>query len=201
MNGAGWSEVLRSVCLFGKGCEKIKILFLFMGKTAIIYFSLFCAEMQSAMDGGTIMTRTTAREITMHLIYELEYHDELPEELLEAVFNDNYYPRLAEETELYQEKPNAKQMKYIEDCVRGVYVKRQELDDVVERYAVGWKITRISKVSLAVLRLAIYEILYVEDAPTGAVINEAVEIARRYEEEDKVAFINGILGSFARERE
>ena len=144
------------------------------------------------------MTRTTAREIAMHLIYELEYHEELPEELLQAVFSDQYYPRLAEETELYQEKPNAKQMQYIENCVRGVYVKKPEIDAVIEQYAVGWKISRISKVSLAVLRLAIYEILYVEDAPTGAVINEAVEIARRYEEEDKVAFINGILGSFAR---
>ena len=144
------------------------------------------------------MTRTTAREIAMHLIYELEYHEELPEELLQAVFSDQYYPRLAEETELYQEKPNAKQMRYIEACVRGVYVKKPEIDAVIEQYAVGWKISRISKVSLAVLRLAIYEILYVDDAPTGAVINEAVEIARRYEEEDKVAFINGILGSFAR---
>ena len=108
---------------------------------------------------------------------------------------------LAEETDLYQEKPNAKQLAYIEDCVRGVYVKKQEIDQIIETYAVGWKVSRISKVSLAVLRLAIYEIRYVEDAPTGAVINEAVEIARRYEEEDKVSFINGILGSFARSRE
>ena len=64
------------------------------------------------------MTRTTAREIAMHLIYELDYHDELPEELLQAVFSDHYYPRLAEETDLYQEKPNAKQMQYIENLVR-----------------------------------------------------------------------------------
>lgn len=144
------------------------------------------------------MTRTTAREIAMHLIYELDFHDELPEELLQAVFSDQYFPRLAEETELYQEKPNAKQMQYIENCLRGVYVKKPELDAMIEEYAVGWKVSRISKVSLAVLRLAIYEILYVEDAPTGAVINEAVEIARRYEEEDKVSFINGVLGSFVR---
>ncbi len=146
------------------------------------------------------MTRTTAREIAMHLVYEMDYHDELPEELIEAVFSDGYYPRLAEETDLYQEKPNEKQMKYITECVRGVYVKRQDIDAIIERYAVGWKVSRISKVSLAVLRLAIYEILYVEDAPTGAVINEAVEIARRYEEEDKVSFINGVLGSFARDQ-
>jgi N utilization substance protein B len=147
------------------------------------------------------MTRTTAREIAMHLIYEMEYHDELPEELFEKVFEENYYPRLAEETDLYQEKPNAKQLQYIEDCVRGVYVKKQEIDQIIETYAVGWKVSRISKVSLAVLRLAIYEIMNVEDAPTGAVINEAVEIARRYEEEDKVSFINGILGSYARAQE
>ena len=146
------------------------------------------------------MTRTTAREIAMHLIFEMEYHEELPEELLEAVFSDQYYPRLAEEADLYQEKPNAKQLAYITQCVTGVYAKKPELDGVIETYAVGWKIPRISKVSLAVLRLAIFEILYVEDAPTGAVINEAVEIARRYEEEDKISFINGILGSFVRDR-
>ena len=146
------------------------------------------------------MTRTTAREIAMHLIFEMEYHEELPEELLEAVFSDQYYPRLAEEADLYQEKPNAKQMAYITKCVTGVYAKKAELDSVIETYAVGWKIPRISKVSLAVLRLAIFEILYVEDAPAGAVINEAVEIARRYEEEDKISFINGILGSFVRDR-
>lgn len=134
----------------------------------------------------------------MHLIYEMDYHEDLPEEIIMKVFEENYYPRLAEESDLYQEKPNQKQMKYIEDCLRGVYVKKQEIDAIIEEYAVGWKVSRISKVSLAVLRLAIYEIMYVEDAPTGAVINEAVEIARRYEEEDKVSFINGILGSFAR---
>ena len=144
------------------------------------------------------MTRSTAREIAMHLIYEMSYHEETPEELLRAVFDEGYYPKLAEESELYRDKPNAKQMRYIEDCVRGVCAKQEEIDGIIQQYAVGWKLSRISKVSLAVLRLAVYEILYVEDAPTGVVINEAVEIARRYEEEEKVSFINGILGSFAR---
>ena len=144
------------------------------------------------------MTRGNAREIAMHLIYEMEFHRETPEALLDAVFSEGYYPRLAEESDLYQDKPNEKQMKYIRACVQGVYEKQPEIDGIIERYAVGWKLSRISKVSLAVLRLAIYEILYVEDAPTGVVINEAVEIARRYEEEEKVSFINGILGSFVR---
>lgn len=146
------------------------------------------------------MTRTTAREIAMHLVYELEFQDDLPEELMDKVFHEDYYPHLAEETDLYQEKPNAKQQAYIAQCVHGVYLKKQEIDGIIEKYAVGWKVSRISKVSLAVLRLSIYEILHVEDAPAGAVINEAVEIARRYEEEDKVSFINGILGSFVRDQ-
>ena len=146
------------------------------------------------------MTRSTAREIAMHLIYEMEYHQESPEELMEKVFSEGYYPRLAEESDLYQDRPNAKQMEYIRGCVQGVADHREEIDGIIEQYAVGWKLGRISKVSLAVLRLAVYEILYVEDAPTGAVINEAVEIARRYEEEEKVSFINGILGAFARDR-
>ena len=146
------------------------------------------------------MTRTTAREIAMHLIYEMEYHDELPEELFQKVFQEDYYPRLAEETDLYQEKPNAKQLAYIEDCVRGVYVKKQEIDQIIETYAVGWKVSRISKVSLAVLRLAIYEILYVEDAPTGAVINEAVELTKKYGADEDYQFVNGLLGAVAREQ-
>ena len=144
------------------------------------------------------MTRSNAREIAMHLVFELDYHDELPEELFQQVFHENYFPRLAEETDLYQDMPDEKQMNYIQDCVRGVYVKKAEIDSIIETYAIGWKVARISKVSLAVLRLAIYEIQYVEDAPAGAVINEALEIARRYEEEDKVSFINGILGSYVR---
>ena len=147
------------------------------------------------------MTRSNAREIAMHLIYEMDYHQEPPQELLSQVFASGYYPRLAEESELYKDKPNAKQMGYIEGCVTGVAEHKPEIDATIERYAVGWKLGRISKVSLAVLRLAIYEILHVEDAPTGVVINEAVEIARRYEEEEKVSFINGILGSFARDLE
>ncbi len=145
------------------------------------------------------MTRSNAREIAMHLIFEMDYHGDLtPEEMIKSVFDKDYYPRLAVESDLYQDKPNEKQMKYIEQCVCGVYANKSEIDGIIDKYAVGWKLNRISKVSLAVLRLAVFEILYVEDAPTGVVINEAVEIARRYEEEDKVSFINGILGSFAR---
>ena len=144
------------------------------------------------------MTRTNARELAMHLVYQMDYHDELPEELLEREYKPDDYPSRSAESELYSEKPDAKQKEYIDYCVRGVYAYKSEIDGIIEKYAKGWKVSRISKVSLAVLRLAIFEILHVEDAPAGAVINEAVEIARRYEEEEKVSFINGILGAFVR---
>ena len=80
-----------------------------------------------------------------------------------------------------------------------VFDKREELDAVIERYARGWKPERISRTALAVLRCAICEILYLEDVPVGAAINEAVELDKYYDEPETTAFVNGILGAFVRE--
>ena len=76
--------------------------------------------------------------------------------------------------------------------------KREELDSYIERYARGWKPERISRTALAVLRCAICEILYMEDIPNAAAINEAVELDKKYDEPDTVAFVNGVLGGFMR---
>jgi N utilization substance protein B len=73
-----------------------------------------------------------------------------------------------------------------------------ELDAYIERYALGWKFARIPRTATAIMRICMYEILYMPDIPNRAAINEAVEIAKKYEEEKTVAFINGILGSFIR---
>lgn len=78
------------------------------------------------------------------------------------------------------------------------YEKLPEIDAVIEQYAIGWKIERLSKVTLSVLRLAICEILYVDSIPHGVSANEAVELAKKYATADDAAFINGILGSFIR---
>lgn len=74
-----------------------------------------------------------------------------------------------------------------------------EIDAVIEKYSVGWRINRISKVSLAVLRLAICEILFYDDIPVGVSINEAVELCKKYASEDEYSFVNGILGSLSKE--
>ena len=75
---------------------------------------------------------------------------------------------------------------------------RQELDATISEFSVGWKLSRISRFAKAALRLAIYEILHVDDVPTGVAINECLELIRKYEDEEIVGFVNGILGSFAR---
>ena len=73
--------------------------------------------------------------------------------------------------------------------------------DRIRKYSIGWDISRISKLARCILRLAIFEILYVEDVPTGVAVSEAVRIAKKYNGDDTGAFVNGILGSFARSLE
>ena len=76
--------------------------------------------------------------------------------------------------------------------------RQQELDETIAAYSKGWKISRMSRMTVAVLRLAIYEMRYVEDVPVGVAINEAVELAKVYDTDEAAAFINGVLGSVAR---
>ncbi len=145
------------------------------------------------------MTRTNARELAVHLIYELNATGASPDEALSLRFSKDYYSTLESENELYSERPNEKQLTYIKETVAGVAGRREELESFIRKYAIGWRIERISRLALAIMELAIYEILYVGDVPTSAAISEAVELTRRYEDEDVVSFVNGVLGSFARE--
>ena len=80
------------------------------------------------------------------------------------------------------------------------YDKKEEIDAVIEKYLKGWKIGRLPKVNLAVLRLAVYEIMFEESVPDSAAVNEAVELAKKYSGDDDYSFINGVLGSFLREK-
>ena len=83
---------------------------------------------------------------------------------------------------------------------RGVCDRQQELDGYLAKYSVAWNVSRISRLARAVMELAMYEALYVEDVPMNVAINEAVKLTQKYEEQETVAFVNGILGSFSRER-
>lgn len=145
------------------------------------------------------MTRSNAREIAVHLVYEMELRGLSADELFEMVLTQECFQERKEETELYAEFPNEKQRSYIERLARGVYEHRVELDHYISRLAIGWKLARLPRVAVAVLRTAMYEIMYMPDIPNAAAVNEAVEIAKNYEDAEVVSFINGILGTFIRQ--
>ena len=145
------------------------------------------------------MTRNTAREIAVHLSYEMNFTNQSIQQLLDSRLTTEAFSSLGEEDELYRELPNAKQAAYIRRLVSGVAEHAAELDAYIAKYAVGWSFSRIPLVASAIMRVSMYEILYMPDIPNGAAINEAVEIAKKYETPEMVKFINGILGSFVRQ--
>lgn len=145
------------------------------------------------------MIRSTAREIAIRLSYELSFTSLTTEELLNQTLTAEYFNNLAAEDALYAELPNEKQDQYIRKLVCGVAEHAAELDSYIEKYAVGWKFERIPLVASAIMRVSMYEMLYMPEIPNGAAINEAVEIAKKYEDEKVVSFMNGILGSFVRQ--
>ena len=139
------------------------------------------------------MTRSTAREIAVHLIFSLGFGTQSAEEVLDSELTRERFEELGGESQLYAQFPNEKQERYIRDLVRGVFAHGPELDDYIARYAVGWSFARIPRMAAAM-----YEILYMQDIPNAAAIDAAVEMTKKYEPQEVAAFVNGILGTFVR---
>ena len=144
------------------------------------------------------MTRTAAREIAVHFTFELGFTGQTAEALLAQAMNRTTFASIGEEEPLYSEYPNETQRAYLSALVKGVYEHAPELDEYISRYAIGWNFARLNRVAVAIMRVAMYEILYMQDIPNAAAINEAVELTKHYEEPEVVSFVNGILGSFVR---
>ena len=123
---------------------------------------------------------------------------EEPEEVVALRLNKEYYAKLSAENEIYTERPSRKQLQYIDAVVSGVANREEELNQQIQQYSIGWNISRISRLTRAVLQLALYEIIYVEDVPAGVAVSEAVRLAMKYDGDDTGSFVNGILGSFVR---
>ena len=134
-----------------------------------------------------IMNRSEIREEAFKLIYSLEIQKKEP---------------IEEQIELYIQSNginNKKAIEYIEDAVNGIEKNKEVITEKIEKnLKQDWKIDRISKVNLAILKLAIYEIKY-KDIPFKVVINEAVELAKKYGEDNSKNFVNGILASIVKE--
>ena len=133
------------------------------------------------------MNRSEIREEAFKLIYSLEIQKKEP---------------IEEQIELYIQSngiDNKKAIEYIEDAVNGIEKNKEVITEKIEKnLKQDWKIDRISKVDLAILKLAIYEIKY-KDIPFKVVINEAVELAKKYGEDNSKNFVNGILASLVKE--
>ena len=144
------------------------------------------------------MTRANARELAVHLIYGRNFTGEEPESVVATRLNKEYYGMLSQENDVYAERPSRAQMVYIDTVVAGVANREEELNAAIQKQSIGWDISRISRLARSVMQLAMFEILYVEDVPTGVAVSEAVRIAKKYDGDDTGAFVNGVLGAFAR---
>ncbi|NLV37150.1 MAG: transcription antitermination factor NusB [Clostridiaceae bacterium] len=125
------------------------------------------------------MGRRASRDMAMKLLYQMEFQRDNIEEQKKLFFEENSLP----------EKDRA----YVNDVVDGVYINMEYVDNLIETYSKGWKISRISKVDLSIMRLSIYEICFRKDIPYSVSVNEAVELAKKYSSEDAGSFVNGIL--------
>ncbi len=125
------------------------------------------------------MTRRQAREEAFILIFEKQFNSLEVSEILEIA------------KEVRDLQPND----YIKTVFSGVYDNIDNIDGIIAENAIGWKLNRISKVSLCILRLAIFEMMYMDDIPESVSINEAVELAKKYATKEDASFINGILST------
>jgi len=146
----------------------------------------------------TMMNRRAARELALRLLFEMDFTGSTPSELLECLTPERFTELKAEDA-LYTSLPDDTQREYIATLLRGVYTHKAELDALVEKYAIGWRLNRISRMTMSVLRLSLCELQYVTDVPQATAIDEAVEFAKNYDSPEAGSFVNGILGSFVRE--
>ena len=144
------------------------------------------------------MTRANARELAVHLIYGRDFTGEEPQQVVTTRLNKEYYETLSLENEVYSERPIKAQVNYLDIVVSGVANRQEDLNAQIQKYSIGWDVKRISRLTRCIMQLAMFEILYLEDVPTGVAISEAVRIAKKYDGDETGAFVNGILGAFAR---
>lgn len=136
------------------------------------------------------MTRRKLREVIFKKLYETEITGDAP--VPEGSFYGDTFGEGVEADENESE--------YITNKTNAVLDKKEEIDSCIEQTSSGWKVSRMSRVDLSILRLAVYEMLYDEDIPVGVAVNEAVELAKEYGTDDSSAFINGILGNISRKK-
>lgn len=131
--------------------------------------------------------RRKARECALQVLYQMEMRDSEPKETLALFFKNGEVP---------EEEPIRA---FLESLVFGVCRNRIEIDPMIEKYSTNWKLARMAVVDRNLLRIGVYELLYLREIPPSVIINESVEIAKRFGNHDSASFANGVLDQIARE--
>ena len=144
------------------------------------------------------MKRSELRENIFKLLFLAQFNSQ--EEMPEQVRLYFEAAQQGREDIVCWKNPNEEEEAYMQAKYGRICEKLPEIDELLNRISVGWKTSRMNKVDLTVLRLAVYEMKYDEEVPTAVAINEAVELAKRFGGEDSTSFVNGILGKVSREQ-
>ena len=136
------------------------------------------------------MKRAELREHILRMIFGYEFNSdaEMPEQM------QLYFEQLDEEETV----PTEQDITYIRDKALAVILKTEEIDQLINDNTKGWKTSRMNKVDLSILRLAVYEMKWDDDIPEGVAIDQAVEIAKKYSGDEGPAFVNGVLAKLAK---
>ena len=132
--------------------------------------------------GGKFMSRREIREHLFRMLFRKEFHDSSELNKQNLLYFENL-----------DESPSQEEMDYLFDKYNTILVKVPEIDEMLESASEGWRLNRMGKAELAILRLAVYEMIFDEDIPVGVAINEAVELAKKYGGDHSKSFVNGIL--------
>ena len=132
------------------------------------------------------MSRRSARRDAFHLIFQFDFHEKEYEEELKELY-------LGEKDDLTEAD-----REFIEKIVKTTGENLDKIDELIGKYAKGWTVNRMSRVDLAILRVAVCEMIFIKETPFKVIINEAIELAKRYSSDEAPAFINGILGMLAK---
>ncbi|AGC69212.1 N utilization substance protein B [Thermoclostridium stercorarium subsp. stercorarium DSM 8532] len=130
------------------------------------------------------MSRRITRENAMKLLYQIQLRDDDIEEQIRMFLEEN------EDLENLDRE-------FFLDVIHGVIDHKEEIDNLIQVHSIGWRLERMPKVDLAIMRLAVYELKYRKDIPVNVSINEAVELAKKYGTDQSKNFINGVLGKIA----
>ncbi|AHV98231.1 transcription antitermination factor NusB [Paenibacillus sabinae] len=143
------------------------------------------------------MKRRVAREIIVQSLYQMEMNEvesgEAVEMLLEEASEENETERVISDELLLKD--------YVLSHVNGIWEAKPAIDDMLEHYLKGWQMSRLSRVDRQILRLAAYEMIYLNDVPAKVAVNEAIELAKHFGTEDSGKFVNGVLGKMIQDLE